>query len=330
MTAQSGRAYTVVVGRRGRALTGRVDREGPADVAGMLVGRPAVEAPRFAQLLFPVCPRAHAGAALGALEQAVGVALPDGQSAARQCAVLAEAVAGCVWRRALTWPQLVGASPAAVLARAARTAAEIAPTALFEGDWAAPGGAPMRLQPALLDEAVETLLDAATTPAPSDHDVLACAAQIDLAGPAAQEGAPEETPRRLMGGLGPGRRLSEWFGAQLAYTDELCRRLEAAVRDVRESAPAAADWSVDGLGDGLAATARGRLRHRIRVREGAIAHWRVTSPTDVNFAPGGAVAAALSRLSAGSNLERAAGWVAAAFDPCAPYAVTVEREPAYA
>lgn len=82
-------------------------------------------------------------------------------------------------------------------------------------------------------------------------------------------------------------------------------------------------------GDGLAAveTARGRLIHAVRLRDGQIAEYRILAPTEWNFHPSGPVARRLVLLDVGATppeIDRQARLLIDIFDPCIPYRLSVQ------
>lgn len=81
------------------------------------------------------------------------------------------------------------------------------------------------------------------------------------------------------------------------------------------------------LGEGQAIAwcemARGLLLHWVQLDgHGAVAQYRVLAPTEWNFHPQGALALGLAAL--GAQDSAAAHTLAAAFDPCVAYRVTVQ------
>ncbi|WP_374384230.1 nickel-dependent hydrogenase large subunit [Dongia sp.] len=93
------------------------------------------------------------------------------------------------------------------------------------------------------------------------------------------------------------------------------------------SAPFRLADAPSGTGEGFAAveTARGRLIHAVRLRDGNIADYRILAPTDWNFHPEGPVMRRLDRLSNGAPAtESRARMLIDAFDPCAPYRLMVQ------
>ncbi len=93
-------------GRRVRKATVRSTR--PFAAARVLVGRAPAEAARTAPRLFSICAHAQAAAAAGAVEAATGRTPPRGVLAAREAAVVLEAIQEYLWRILLDWPQAMG------------------------------------------------------------------------------------------------------------------------------------------------------------------------------------------------------------------------------
>jgi len=85
----------------------------------------------------------------------------------------------------------------------------------------------------------------------------------------------------------------------------------------------------DGPGVGLAAvdTARGLLLHRVVVRDGRVADWRIVAPTDWNAHPEGVLARAPLGWPAEPSqiLGRLVHMLVLAVDPCVPYDLRVGR-----
>ncbi len=332
-------------GGRGR-LDASIERQGPQNLLRVMRGRTIDEATRFAGVLFPLCPRAHQAAFLRAAEAAEGVALPREQAAAREIAVLAEAVAAGVWREALAWPALRGAPASPEPVRAARAASDNIIRSIFDGDWARLGGAALNLDARALQAAVHALRDAIASlgeatawPAKDDDREDLFCVELDGARPLGEaiwradvieaSGCLEETPRALNAADAVGSMpLAAWYDAQRRHIRTLTEEV-AALADGFEAAPPL-DVSIEngvGVGIGVAMTARGRLRHVVSIENGRIAEWRAIAPTDWNFAADGPVVRAARRLSGGGDLDSRARRLVGAFDPCAPCDVVVAGEP---
>jgi Ni,Fe-hydrogenase III large subunit len=69
-----------------------------------LEGRPAAEALAMVGLLLPLCGHAQTLAATRAIEQALGIAVPAPQEAARELAIALEQATSHAWRLGLDWP----------------------------------------------------------------------------------------------------------------------------------------------------------------------------------------------------------------------------------
>jgi Ni,Fe-hydrogenase III large subunit len=81
----------------------------------------------------------------------------------------------------------------------------------------------------------------------------------------------------------------------------------------------------DGSGLGRAQTARGPLFHRVTLNDDGIqaARWQLLAPTDWHFGSGGPIEAA-------ATTAEALPLLVLSFDPCAPWRIIPEREPAHA
>lgn len=137
--------------------------------------------------------------------------------------------------------------------------------------------------------------------------------------------------------VGLDRRFGDGIGTRLvARQVELCRLIPRLFEDItlldKDAGPVdasamAQEGRQEDLGEGIGVaqveTARGRLIHAARIRDGRIADYRILAPTEWNFHPRGPVVARLSRLS-GSEIEKQARLWIDAFDPCVPYLVTVQ------
>jgi Ni,Fe-hydrogenase I large subunit len=93
---------------------------------------------------------------------------------------------------------------------------------------------------------------------------------------------------------------------------ELRARTPAAAGPVRGHAVG------DGVGLGLAETARGLLLHRVQVEQGLVADYRIVAPTEWNFHPDGPLPQGLAGRGAADSarLERDARTVVQSLDPC--------------
>ncbi len=93
-------------GRRVRKATVRSTR--PFVAARVLTGRTPDDAARVAPRLFSICAQAQGAAAAGAVEAATGAVPEPATRAAREAAVVLEAIQEYVWRILLDWPEAMG------------------------------------------------------------------------------------------------------------------------------------------------------------------------------------------------------------------------------
>lgn len=345
MTTPAPRQYHLTLAAGPTGPRARITRTGPGNVLDLAVGRTLAEGITLAGLLFPICPRAHQAAALAAAEHAMGLELEPGQGAARDALVLAEAVAGCVWRSGMGWTRLLDEAPMAGPVKRAREASAGLQSALFAGRWAEPGGGELRIDPAGIRQALWALTHSVHAVARLENRLLdrvsdalgpGRLASFTTLGdrldetthcPSSRQG--EETPRSL---CDPGAATvspPDWYAAQLDHAYALVALLRDALSALSETPASRADTDATGTGLGLSMTARGRLRHVISLRGGRIEAWKAAAPTDWNFAPGGPLEHYVSALDS-ENPAEAARWILGALDPCAPCQVAHESEAAHA
>jgi Ni,Fe-hydrogenase I large subunit len=113
-----------------------------------------------------------------------------------------------------------------------------------------------------------------------------------------------------------GRTASTRFAARLVELAVLMRDLRA--RSGGRVAAARGHALPDGVGLGLAETARGLLLHRVQVERGLVTDYRIVAPTEWNFHPQGPLPHGLAGRSAADHgrLERDARVVVQSLDPC--------------
>lgn len=330
--------YTLVLSRTGEPA--RVERSGAREPTRVGVGRTPAEVTRLAGLLFPVCAIAQSAAALRASESAAAIMLPKGQAAARETLVLAEAVTGCIWRAALSWPQLLEKAPDPAPVQHARRALDQVRISLFPGNWAVPGGSALKIDPEGLANALILLQQQVDRLRPTADKVIDAAksfgARIPLNCPPLGDrvndlsiqphGATEETPRTVQATSAEVACVADWFAAQASHADTLLDMLGDTSRQVVADASVSMPTRANGTGLGIAMTARGRLRHMIELENGTTTAWKAAAPTDWNLAQG----SLLSQLAESARSEAEVQWMIAAADPCAPCSVTFETEAAHA
>lgn len=178
MTGAALRTYQLQLTPGPNQLSARVERTGPGSVLSLGIGQPLDKGIRLAGLLFPICPRAHQAAALNAAELAAGIDLPLGQRAGRDALVLAEAIAGCVWRSGLGWTKLLSIAPMTEPVKAARAASACLEGALFRGNWARAGGAQLSIDGPAATDALTTLTDSVHAVASLDIRLLTTAEKV--------------------------------------------------------------------------------------------------------------------------------------------------------
>ncbi len=119
----------------------------PVSACSVLVGRRLDEALALLPRLFSLCGVAQAVAGLRAVENALGLATPPPQAAARRLLVTAEALEQTVWRILIDGPRCIGVEPALeALKSLRRVLASLRPLLFPDPVWMRIGGA--RLTPA--------------------------------------------------------------------------------------------------------------------------------------------------------------------------------------
>jgi hypothetical protein len=342
--------------RRPAALSG----QRPDWAARLAVGRPAQSLPDLLGALFSLCGHAHRLCARAAVDAALGVdaPLPD--------TLRGETLREHLRRVLLDWPALLAAEPSTDAQRALATCPAlrddgcadnmpdwlehhllgVAPArwlAAFErapqqasADWR--DAAPSWLARLLRDGAA--LADAPVAAAAPLHVHASEAALRALAAAMTQDPAFTRRPR-IDGGCaetGCWTRLDD--GAMpTSASGRLAARL---VELVRLALPGGEGHLRSGRlalapGEGLAwaEMARGLLVHHVRLDgqgdQARIAACHVLAPTEWNFDPHGAVAAAIEKLDpAEPDCARRVALLMAAYDPCVRYEVAGAAELAHA
>jgi len=266
----------------------------PKALGKVFIGRKPTEALELAPLLFAVCGAAQAEACARALS-AAGADVPAGPGGR---AVAAEAIREHLMRIAVDWAGSLGETTDAALLKAIHHMPRAAPVE--------------RSQQATR---LVTLLVA-----PSDR----------LGEPGWHAGASSVAARLIrkviaegwsaLGGV-DGLQAQETSALTLAGADTsgpsgngLLARLMARTAHLRQLL---AELDAEENPEGPVATSRGLLHHRAELRDGVIASYDITAPTDVNFAPGGPAEQSLA--ACGSIAKMPAHLLIDAFDPCIPY-----------
>ncbi len=338
----------------GRIARVRISSTRP-DVAGSLLkGRTRAEVVAAAPLLFSICSRSQAAAAELACAAAAGEE-PSAEALARcSAAVAAETVRECAWRTLLDWPRWLGeqaGEDAVAAARASlafrfddgrgRSAIALAAFGCPADEWLAlhsaaeldrwasagqtasarfirqvraeeaaaegPGRPAVRLLGGVPDAAWMVELCEASAADPG------FARQPAWRGQPAETGAlARQQADPLLGELtrGSASRAAARFVARLR---ELAWLLAGR-------APAAAGVAALPSGGGAAwvENARGLLIHQVRLEAGRVGSYRIVAPTEWNFHPDGALAAALADTPAGDPgaAQRRATRLVHSLDPC--------------
>lgn len=354
---------------QGRFSRVSIANDRPLRASAVLAGRPAADLPRLVSQLFSVCRIAQGVASLGAVEQALCIAVDPVQQMARDALMTGEMLIDHATRACLDWTGMTGQPPAIAPLRRIRRALADLPSVLFpDGDWTRPGGG--RLCPDMsvlgprLAEAVEAFGDilpadpGAMTPPPGDPGLAGCLAdyirsrELEGFGAFAVKPMPDLPPGRLMDrfeqddGLFPER--PDWDGDH-PLTGPLARRWEdgavhAVCRDhgaglmahlvasTREMAdglallgalpdlaglpPVEGGRKDGGLGIGVVEAVRGRLIHRVGIRDGVVTHLDIVAPTEWNFHPQGPLVSGLTGAPSGADPLARIRLLVSALDPC--------------
>lgn len=266
----------------------------PQAIGRVFVGRRPSEAQKLAPMLFAVCSAAQSEACARALS-AAGADVPPGPGSR---AVAAEAIREHLMRIAVDWARALGETTDAAVLRAIHQMPRATP-------------------PVRNIEARRLVIELVAAPErlaePGwHHGTESLAARLiqkviaegwsTLGG--VDEVQPQETTALTLTG-------AETAGAA---GNGLLARLLARGAHLRQLL---AELDAEEKPEGPVATSRGLLHHRARLRDGVIAAYEITAPTDVNFAPGGPAERSLA--AGGAMAEAPARLLIEAFDPCIPY-----------
>jgi hypothetical protein len=122
--------------------------------------------------------------------------------------------------------------------------------------------------------------------------------------------------------FGPG--LLARLAARLVETARICVQLDSANPDPPDTT------TLYNGGLGVAEAARGRLYHRVVVRDGTISRYRLLAPTEWNFHPRGPAAQALGsiKIDDPAVARQQADLLIHAIDPCVAYEIHIGDTPA--
>lgn len=303
------------------------------DTSRLLPGRTPAEAMALLGRLYTVCGHAQRAAA----ELALGAALGREPAAARRVelrlACEREAVQEHLWRLLVDWPKKLGVAaeherfahwyrrcatpdpawPAALLVEVADRWLE-RPVATVD-DWG-----DLRAYDAWTQRATPVL-------APSFRELRRAA---ERAGRGATERRADETGPVVQHAEHPwidalqaaGRAVEARVAARLVGLLAIAGNL-AGRGDPDLATEFDADAPAAGHGAAVVTTARGVLAHDVHVAGDRIERYSIRTPTDGNFAAGGAYVAHLAGCAATTEAEalRSADLWALALDPCVPYCV---------
>jgi hypothetical protein len=340
--------------RDGRVHAVAIDSTRPQLAQRLLADRPAEEAVALVPKLFAICGRSQHIAAELALLAARGVA--GTADAAQVRRVEAEMAQEYLWRALIDWSRATGVAGDAVTLASARSALarddRDGVRAIVEkeviGDDARRWHEGRRGFEAWLARgatvAARFLAQLWREP-PDDGSGVPVLPRIDRDGTAAKlvaalEADPGFERRPTLDGqaaeTGPVARLADHpLVAELvaAYGRSALARFAARLTELvriacSDDPPAPLAGSISlGQGRGLAwvETARGLLLHQIDLDGDRIARYRVVAPTEWNFHPQGALAAALAGRPAADadGLRRRAARIIESLDPCVEYSLQV-------
>lgn len=332
-------ALSIDVGWRNGAIDAVGIRADLPQASKVLAGRTPAEALALLGRLYSVCGQAQRAAAELALAAASGTSLAPGRHFELEAAVARECVTEHLWRLLVDWPRKLGVAGAPdrfahwyrrIAADDAGWTNELA--AELATAWL--GCEPARLE----DWRALDAYDAWTRAAGGTFATLfggLRAAELAAAGDAVdgRGGAiaiAVETGAFVQYGEHPwlaalqaaGRGLEARVGARVVA---LARLLDALVSPAANDVELELDAESPAARCGRAAvtTARGVLVHDVSFADGRIAHYGIRTPTECNFAGGGAYRSLVTarRAADASGAARLADLWALALDPCVPYTV---------
>lgn len=304
----------------------------PPEAAQVFRNRRPAEVARMMGLIFSLCGRAQTVCALETLEIAQGLVHSPETAQARNVLRVAEMLSQTALRLCLDWPRLLGVPPRPEIARACLDSERGLEQALFsDEDWRIPGGiafspdlssarAVVQELTVLIDEAVQGDLA---------ERLRGALAKADLDGFGAAAGIVEGsevgalnrqwravTVQQARADHGPG--LLARLEARLADLADLTGDLDAALSGGGASEAPIQNAQPDGTGRACVETARGPLTHHVTLKAGVVEDYVIDAPTDVNFAPDGAVVRGLQDADGADKqrLKNAAELFALAVDPC--------------
>lgn len=327
---------------RQQAGTVTIEQNRPS-VTGLLRGLNVTDSLARIPTLLPVCGNAQQIAARRACIEA-GADL-ESETSAEASTLWQEQLLAAAWRLTVDWPELVGESRDLESLRRVRglsgkeqalAVLELLPglaaanTTQALADWVEAGNclaarvvaAARGVDGSLAESAPDNRLlngdslyreaEHALSVQPFDH-LAPDVERIEV-------GAMAMARHSLIGQLIEGQEFGVTSRRLMAQLLDTLALIDGA--DTAELADASVAWPSDnGIGLGVATTARGPVIHRVSLDEkDTVRDWRVLAPTDWHFAPEGPLVALAAKLDA-----EALPFLVAAFDPCAPWSL-VEQE----
>jgi coenzyme F420-reducing hydrogenase alpha subunit len=355
MTDLAGELKVRVVVRDGRVSGVDIESTRPRLANRLLAGKPAEEAVAMVPRLFSICGRSQHVAAELALAAARGVA--GTADAAQVRRVEAEMAQEYLWRMLIDWARGTGAAADAITMASARSALArddrdalrvIVEREVLGADarrwhehrttfeaWIARGAsaAARFLGQTLRDAPHEGASDVSPLPRFDAGDTAErIVAQLESDSGFERrptlDGKPAETGAmaRLDGQSLSAELVAAYGRSTLARFAARLSELVRIVCNDDPTAPLAGSLNLaPGRGLAWVETARGLLLHQIDLDGERIARYRVVAPTEWNFHPQGALAAAMAGRPAPSEegLRRRAERLIQSLDPCVDYTLDV-------
>ncbi|MCW8916228.1 MAG: hypothetical protein OQK24_10290 [Magnetovibrio sp.] len=328
----AGRIHLCLGVKNGHVASVNIESTRPQGVTKIFAGRSAHETVRILGLIFSLCSTAQSMAALGAIERALGGKASKSEQVSRDILREAEMLSQTVMRVAMDWPQLLGLKPDIEMTRAALNVQSLIEEALFGGaNWKQVGGAGLTPDVAGVGEHLLNLQDVINSGLYQDglaDQLLAALDEFELNG----FGALGSKVDPELGAL-----TRHWYAADVVQAREtygagLRARLMARLVDLEDlpksqmahldhlgpCSPSAAAFNIDGTGEATVETARGALTHKVEIKDGLVAAYEISAPTDLNFEANGVVAIGLRDVAVSDkeSLQRAAELHVLAVDPC--------------
>jgi len=336
----------------------RIDSTRPQVANRLLSGRPAAEAVAIVPQLFSICGRSQQVAAELALAATRGAAVAADAAQARR--IESDMAQEYLWRALIDWSRAAGGAADAAILAAARSAiasddrlglrliverdvlgaeapqwCKLARPADFER-WIARGAtaAARFLDQVQRDGPRHGASDVPLLPRFDDGAAGSIVAALDaradfeqlptLDGHPAETGAIARLARQPLVAA-----LAEAFGRStlVRFTARLAELARIACGDA-PAAPLAGGLPLGaGRGLGWVETARGLLLHAIELAGEKIRRYRIVAPTEWNFHPRGALAAATVGVpeAGGAGLRQRTEWLLQALDPCVAYRLEIDH-----